>query len=196
MRSNRMHNFLRLFSIPKGIPPRPVLHAILVFPLDAHLRRGPDALLGVIDDVFLTAVIASSETPNLDRRRGHDLALLAASHAAIVLAAEAHASILHAAHGVAVASSAAAAAGALGGLLTPAADQGGERRDGGDDYAEVVFDHGPHDQRAGIEVIGQRVDGLDTYDLDDGNESAETEEAVEDNLFLNWDLGFEEDGEG
>jgi hypothetical protein len=42
----------------------------------------------------------------------------------------------------------------------------------------------------------ETVDGLDADDLDDGYKDAEGEEAEEDDLFLVWDLGRDEDREG
>ena len=81
-------------------------------------------------------------------------------------------------------------------LLTEETEQARERRHAGDDYSEVVLDHGPHYEVGTIDVVGERFDGEDAYDLDDGYENAEGKEAEDDQLLAGRDFGPDKEGEG
>jgi hypothetical protein len=62
-------------------------------------------------------------------------------------------------------------------LLGIVLEQRRKRRYRRHDYAEVVFDSGPHDQAGRVEVIGEVSDGSDAEHLDDCDEYAQSEQA-------------------
>ena len=80
-------------------------------------------------------------------------------------------------------------------LLAEEREEARERRHAGDDYSEVVLDHGPHDEVGAVDFVGERFDGADAHDLDDGYEGSEGEEAEDDEFFADRDLGLDEQGE-
>lgn len=80
--------------------------------------------------------------------------------------------------------------------LAEETEEAREWRHAGDDYSEVVLDHGPHDEIGAVDVVGERFDGANAHDLDGGYEDAEGEEAEEDEFFAGRDLGLDEEGEG
>lgn len=81
-------------------------------------------------------------------------------------------------------------------LLAEETEEARERRHAGDDYSEVVLDHGPHDEVGAVDVVGERFDGEDAHDLDHGYEDAEGKEAEDNDLFAGRNLGLHEEGEG
>ena len=81
-------------------------------------------------------------------------------------------------------------------LLAEETEEACERRHAGDDYSKIVLDHGPHDEVGAVDWIGERFDGENAHDLDDGYEDAKGEEAQDDEFFAGRDLGLDEEGEG